>query len=207
MSYLGNWIRLDQVFLENIVVQRGSVMHPQPTFLCHSAAQEAFGRFPSHCARKKLQQLPRSRSATFHTSSLQRTSDVSTWMCLFPTWSHTDFSANMARGSPQLFQCLCTAVFSTGNVTGTAGPQILTCPALGPNALRKADCTTLSLSAQADTRINTTNKMVTTIIVVLILINKNVKQHTCSYGKSHFSCNFDFPWFGDRRRDTFSRLF
>lgn len=118
----------------------------------------------SHCARKKLQQLPRSRFATFQTSSLQRTRDVSTWMCLFPTWSHTEFSANMARGSPQLFQCLCTAVFSTGNVTGTAGPQILTCPALGPNALRKADCTTLSLSAQADTCINTTNKTVTTII-------------------------------------------
>lgn len=47
MSYLGNWIHLDQVFLENVVVQRGSVMNPQPTFLCHSAAQEAFGRFPS----------------------------------------------------------------------------------------------------------------------------------------------------------------
>lgn len=65
-------------------------------------------------------------------------------------------------------------MFNTDNVTGTAGPQILTYPAVGPNVLRKADYASLSLSTQGDTFNNTTNKRVTTIILMLILINKNV---------------------------------
>lgn len=61
-------------------------------------------------------------------------------------------------------------MFNTDSVTGTAGPQILTCPAV----LRKAEYATLSLSTQGDTFNNTTNKRVTTIILTIILINKNV---------------------------------
>lgn len=46
-------------------------------------------------------------------------------------------------------------------------------PAVGPNALRKADCVTLSLSTQADTCIKTISKR-ETITLVLTVINKNV---------------------------------
>lgn len=75
-----------------------------------------------------------------------------------------------------LLQCLCTVIFNTDTVTGTARPQILTCPVIGPNVLRKADYTTLSLNTQGDTCNNTTNKRVTTILLMLILINKSVNK-------------------------------
>lgn len=142
----------------------------------------------SCCAIKKLQQLPRRRTATFQTSSLRRTSNISTQTCLFPTRSHTELNANTARGCPRRFQCLHTAVFVTDSGTGTKGPQILTHPTAGPNALRMADCTTSKAYAHKQIPIlnGTTNKRVTIIILMLILINKNVKQHSCSYGKISF---------------------
>lgn len=67
-------------------------------------------------------------------------------------------------------------MFRIDNVTGTTGPQILTCPAGGPNVLRKANYATFSLSTQGGTVNNTTSQRVTTIILMLILINKNVNN-------------------------------
>lgn len=128
--------------------------------------------FFSHCARNfsscQGARIRASRSPPW------RTSNVSTWMCPHPV-THR-LQCKYGQRFTQIFPCLCTVVFNTDNVTGTTGPQILTCPAGGPNVLRKADYATLSLSTQGGTVNNTTNKRLTTIILMLILINKNVNN-------------------------------
>lgn len=68
-------------------------------------------------------------------------------------------------------------------------------------------CATLSLSTSVGTCINSTGKQIMTTIWVII-ISKDVKQHSISYRKIHFnSIQLDFHWFGERRRDTFSKSF
>lgn len=139
--------------------------------------------FFSHCAGN----FSSCQGAGLSRSPLWRTSNVFTWMCPY-TVTHR-VQCKYGQRFTQLCQCLCTVVFNTDNVTATAGPQIL----------KKAEYATLSLSTQGDTFNNTTSKRVTTIILMLILINKKCLLHSCSYAKSHFICNLNFTWFEKRR--------
>lgn len=128
--------------------------------------------FFSHCARNFSSCQGAGLRAS--RSPLSRTSNASTWMCPHTVTHRVE--CKYGQRFTHLFQCLCTVVFNTDNVTRTAGPQILTCPAVGPNILRKADYATLSLNTQGDTCNNTINERVTTIILMLILTNKNVSN-------------------------------